>query len=233
MPAMALSLPTQWTLVASGLMAHADHVLSGEECERLMALVDEEVDGEAYAEWMSVVSDPARLSATLERLAVPPAESHRQILEEAWLMAVVDGERVEAELDALRGIATRLGVAPAQLEQWREAWDAAQRVHAASAVAALGHVLGGASDDAGVLEGFVHALPTTHEHRAELLAAGLPHEDLEAVRRRLHGASRGQRRDVLRRLAGVAHGDEARDRWRALGRELGLGDEELDRLADA
>ena len=58
---MALSLTTQWTLVASGLVAHADHVLSGEECERLMALVDEEVDGDGYAQWMSIISDRERL----------------------------------------------------------------------------------------------------------------------------------------------------------------------------
>lgn len=228
---MALSLPTQWTLVASGLMAHADHVLSGEECERLMALVDEEVDGDAYAEWMSIVSDPARLSATLASLPVPPTASHRPILEEAWLMAVVDGERVEAELDALRGIAKRLGVAPAQLESWRDAWNAAQDSFAASAVAALGHVQGGAGED-GVLEGFVHALPTTHAHRDALLAAGLVHEDLDAVQQRLQGASRGQRRELARRLAGVVHTDEARERWRALGRALGVTDEELARLAD-
>jgi tellurite resistance protein len=227
---MALSLPTKWTLVASGLMAHADHVMSGEECERLMALVDEEVDGDAYAEWLSVVSDRDRLAATLEGLAVPPPETHRTILEEAWLMAVVDGERVDAELEVLRGIATRLGVAPVQLDAWRDAWDVAQHVLADSAVAALGHVLGPAGE--GDTERFVHALPTTHEHRAQLLAAGLADEGLDAVLRRLQGAGRSQRRDLLRRLAGAVRADDARARWRALGRALGLTDEDLDRLAD-
>lgn len=237
---MALSLTTQWTLVASGLVAHADHVLSGEECERLMALVDEEVDGDAYAQWMSIVSDRERLETMLEGLSPPPAESPRQILEDAWLMAVVDGERVEAEIDALRKIAARLKVETKQLDAWREAWSTAQHVYAETAVAALAHVLGGGSalpEDDGSLERFVHSLPTTHEHRAKLVAAGLRPQAAEAVQRRLRALGRPQRRDLVRRLAtaavGAARADDAHERWRALGRDLGLSDEELTRFADA
>jgi hypothetical protein len=237
---MALSLTTQWTLVASGLVAHADHVLSGEECERLMALVDEEVDGDGYAQWVSIVSDRERLETMLVELPLPPAESHRQILEDAWLMAVVDGERVEVEIDALRRIAARLGVVPKQLDSWRDAWSAAQHAYAETAVALLGHVLGGGEpplpEDDGVLERFVHGLPTTHEHRAKLLAAGLGPQAKGEVERRVRALPRSQRRDLVRRLAGSAASaaqDEARERWRSLGRDLGVSDEELERFADA
>jgi DnaJ-domain-containing protein 1 len=238
---MALSLHSQWTLVASGLVAHADRVLSGEECERLMALVDEEVDGDAYAEWMGIVGDLDELEARFQSLPLPPAEDHRQILEDAWLMAVVDGERHAAELEVLGRIAARLRVEAEQLEFWREAWSAAQLAHAETAAAVVGYVLGGGeplhADDAGVFEGFVLALPTTHEHRAQLVAAGpvlLAHDD---AKRKLRALGRPPRRDLLRRLAGAAAGavraDEARARWRALGRELGHEDDELDRFADA
>jgi hypothetical protein len=236
---MALSLTTQWTLVASGLVAHADHVLSGEECERLMALVDEEVDGDAYAQWMSIVSDRERLETMLEGLSPPPAEGHRQILEDAWLMAVVDGERVDAEIDALRRIAARLKVEPAQLDFWREAWSTAQHAYAETAVAALAHVLGGPAltEDDGSIERFVHSLPTTHEHRAKLVAAGLVPQPAEAVQLRLQALSRSQRRDLVRRLAtaavGAAGAVDAHERWRALGRDLGISDEDLSRFAEA
>lgn len=231
MPAMALSLLTQWTLVASGLIAHADHVLSGEECERLMALVDEEVDGDAYAEWMAIISDGARLSATLEGLAAPPAESHRAILEDAWSMAVVDGERCEAEAAALGRIAARLGVEAVQLEFWREAWSAAQQAYAETAIAVLAHVHGPAGE--GLVGGFAHALPTTHEHRAQLAAAGLPALPSDELRRRARALTRPQRRDLMRRLVHTGLDDEARERWLGLGLELGLSTDELERLADA
>lgn len=237
---MALSLTTQWTLVASGLVAHADHVLSGEECERLMALVDEEVDGDAYAQWMSIVSDRERLDTMLAGLSLPPSESHRQILEDAWLMSVVDGERVEAEIDALRRIAERLKVEPKQLDAWREAWSTAQHAYAETAVAALAHVLGGEGpalpEDAGTVERFVHSLPTTHEHRAKLVVAGLRAHAAATVQRRLRTLTRTQRRDLVRRLAtaavGAARAEDAHERWRALGHELGLTDEELARFAE-
>jgi hypothetical protein len=238
---MALSLTTQWMLVASGLVAHADHVLSGEECERLMALVDEEVDGDAYAQWMSIVSDRERLDTMLEGLSPPPPESHRQILEDAWMMAVVDGERVDAELEALQRIATRLKVEPMQLEFWREAWSTSQHAYADTAVAALGLVLGGGGpalpEDDGVIQRFVHGLPTTHEHRAKLTSVGLVPQDGDEVQRRLAALTRTQRRDLVRRLAaatvGAAREGDARERWRTLGKELGIGKDELDRLADA
>lgn len=237
---MALSLTTQWTLVASGLVAHADHVLSGEECERLMALVDEEVDGDGYAQWMSIVSDRERLETMLAELSPPPPESHRQILEDAWLMAVVDGERVEAEIDVLRRVAGRLQVAATQLDSWREAWSAAQHAYAETAMAALSHVLGGGPalpEDDGVIERFVHSLPTTHEHRAKLVGGGLVPQAPNDLHWRLQALARSQRRDVVRRLASAVTSatrqDEAHERWRALGRELGLSDAELDRFVDA
>lgn len=238
---MPLSLTTQWTLVASGLMAHADQVMSGEECERLMSLVDEEVDGDAYAEWIGLMSEPERLAAMLEALPSPAPDSHRQILEEAWLMAVVDGERADVEIETLQRIAARLGVEPMQLEFWREAWSTAQHAYAETATAALSYVLGGGgpviAEDAGVVQSFVHELPTTHEHRTQLTATGLVPHDHDAVERQLRATARPQRRDLVRRLApavgNAAREAEARERWRALGRGLGLTDEELDRFAAA
>jgi hypothetical protein len=87
-----------------------------------------------------------------------------------------------------------------------------------------------------VIERFVHALPTTHEHRATLVTAGFLQQTKDDVERRLSALPRSQRRDLVRRLAGSATSavrDEARERWRALGRDLGVTSEELDRFAEA
>src|SRR5690606_23000467 len=61
----SMDLATTWTLTACGLMAHADGVLDGEECDRITAMIEEEVgtDADAYAEWLAVVGDRASLEA--------------------------------------------------------------------------------------------------------------------------------------------------------------------------
>ena len=97
---MAVSLTTQWKLVACGLVAHADGVLDGEECDRLMAAVDDAADGDTYSEWLATVADPERLQRVLDELPTPPEESRRAILEQAWTMSIVDGERCDAETAA-------------------------------------------------------------------------------------------------------------------------------------
>ncbi len=236
---MALPLVTQWTLVASGLMAHADHVLAGEECERLMSLVDAQVDGDDYAQWMSTISDRDALETQLAGLPDAPAESHREILEAAWLMAVVDGERAEAEVAELQRIATRLGVESMQLDFWREAWTTAQHAFADTTVAAAGWVLGAGGpvlpDDQATVEQLVHALPTTHEHRDTLIAAGQVTQDREDVERRLRALSKPQRRDLVQRLAEIVgqatRSDEVRERVRALGENSGLKADDLARIS--
>src|SRR5687768_255247 len=87
--AMALSPTSQWTLVACGVMAHADGVLDGEECDRLLAMVEDEADGEEYSDWLAALGDAKRLDQLLEELPPAPAEDHREILENAWTLAIV------------------------------------------------------------------------------------------------------------------------------------------------
>ncbi|MCX4243439.1 hypothetical protein [Paraliomyxa miuraensis] len=228
---MALSLTSQWILLASGLMAHADDVMAGEECERLMTLVDEEVDGDDYAHWLAIVSDPARLADALQGLPLPPADSHPQILESAWLMAVVDGERAQAEVETLGRIAARLGVEHAQLETWREAWTKAQHANAELAAGALAYVLGGGADvpaaHASAVRGFVDELPTTHEHREQLADVGTRGHELTALESGLRAMAVGLRRDLLGRISALDLDDEASERWRAVARAAGLGDDDL------
>lgn len=237
---MAVPLVTQWTLVASGIVAHADHVLTGEECERLMAMVDDTVDGEEYGDWMAAIGDAAALQQRLDALPLPPEDERRQILEDAWLMAVVDGRRADEEAAALLKIAERLEVEQMQLDFWREAWTSAQAKFSEASARALRWVLGCgnplADDDRTVVDTFVGELPTTTEHRDALRELSCLGGSQEEAERALRGLSPTQRRSVVQRLhppsQGCTDAAAAVDRWRALGRAVRLSDADLDRLAE-
>lgn len=202
---MTLSARAQWTLVASGLIAHADAVMAGEECERLMTMLDEQAEGDAYGEWLGVVSDPARLEQLLGELPELPAEHHREVLESAWVMAIADGRRVPEEEAMLERIADELGVERVQLDFWREAWSTAQDDMAAAAAHALRHVLGPdpalAPDDRAWLVERVQALPTTDDHKSALARAlGQPCA-AEDVAQELHALALPRRKAALRIVA--------------------------------
>lgn len=233
---MALALQSQWTLVAAGLMAHADRVLAGEECERLMLLVEQGTGDDEYARWLAAVSDPARLAEIAEALPAPPADSRRAILEEAWLMAVVDGERVQAETAMLETLGQRFSIEPVQLEYWREAWTSAQHDRAEATARLLGVALG---DGAPVLpehrrlvETLALSLPTTAEHREALARiAAAPIDEADVVRR-LGALSRPGRRDAAARALAVLADQEdlagARARIRAVAVASGIAESEIE-----
>jgi uncharacterized tellurite resistance protein B-like protein len=135
----------QWTLVCGGLVAHADGVLDGNECERLMGVLEaaEGLDGEEYSAWMTAIGDPHRLEELLAALPIPSTEHHRELLEGAWVMAVVDGKRTPEEAQMIERLAATMGVESVQLDYWREAWTTAEQEFAQAVAAVLGWVMGG------------------------------------------------------------------------------------------
>lgn len=228
---MALTLQTQWKLVAAGLMAHADQVMTGEECERLMMLVEQDVDDDEYADWLALVSDPDKLRALFESLDPPDADSHRTVLEEAWLMAVVDGERHEDEVAMLSTIAERMGVESVQLEFWREAWTQAQSERSETTVRALARLLGDGPEDAKLLDAVLFEMPTTIEHRDALAAIAKVEQSRKDVARRIGALSKPLRRDVIHRLAEAANKsadpDAAKGELAAIAGESGMTEDEI------
>ncbi|MBL4685228.1 MAG: hypothetical protein JKY37_11605 [Nannocystaceae bacterium] len=232
---MTLSLASQWKLVAAGLMAHADEVIVGEECERLMVLVEEEVDGDEYGEWLSIVSDPDKLRTTLASLAPLPAADHRAVLEEAWMMAVIDGVRHPQEIAMLETLGETLGVESVQLEFWREAWAQAQNDRAETTVRTLATLL--ASHDpaarTSVMDTVLFELPTTTEHRDALaVIAKLPQTRADVVQRTM-ALSKTLRYDVVARvanaIAGVDNAEQAQTELRSIATEAGLSEEAFDK----
>jgi len=200
----------QWTLVCGGLVAHSDGVLDGEECERLMAVLElaDDLDSDEYATWMSVVSDAAQLQELFDSLPVPAPEHHRDLLEQAWVMAVADGRRTQEEIDTLDRIAARFGVESVQLEFWRDAWTQAEADLAAAVAQSLGAVLGGgdtaAADDRGPIEEALWRTPCEESDRERLVGVAMAPQDLEASSRAILALPRPRRLIALHRLIEAA-----------------------------
>lgn len=235
---MAIKPETEWTIVVCGLIAHADGVLDGEECERLLAFIDEEIDADSYSDWLAIVGDKPALEAKLSELEPPPAEQHRDLLEQAWSMAMVDGERCDAEVEQLQEIALAIGVEPVQLEFWRDAWTQSEREF--SEVVSLGAaaVLGGNgpifAEDRELFSEFLSRLPTTNEHRDELRAHAGTGGDVVTMGLRLTGMPRKARKRAMTVLAPIvgeaSRTEECKERFVQLAVGGGLTGMEAERI---
>lgn len=237
---MALSLPNQWTLVACGVIAHADGVLDGEECDRLMSMVEQEVDGEEYSSWMAIISDPRRLDELLEGLEPPPAQTHREILEQAWVVSIVDGERTQPEEEALQRVAKRLGVEPMQLDFWRQAWSQAQDTFAEATARTLAAVIGAegtiATEDRKLMQEIIWRLPTSHEQRDELGVLAAVSQPLEQVVASLDALPMQRRAWLLKLIAPAVAAstdpDATRERFVDIAQRVGFDPERAQRMLE-
>lgn len=238
---MALSPASKWTLVACGVVAHADGVLDGEECDRLMALIEEEASDDEYASWLATLSDPRKLGEILEGLAPPPAATHREILEQAWILSVVDGERSTSEIEALQRVADQLGVEPMQLEFWKEAWDQAQDAFAEAIARTLALVVGGDSPvpeaDRRLVEEIIWRLPTSQELREELGVLAAVAQPAEQVVRALDAIPRRRRlwlfKLIAPAVASSATPDHAARRFIELATRVGIEADRAQRLLES
>ncbi|PRP90334.1 Tellurite resistance protein TerB [Enhygromyxa salina] len=228
---MTVSSETEWLLVACGLIAHADDVLDGNEVERLMAMVDDRIPEDAYADWLRIIGDKAELEARYAALPDPPEDQHRSLLEEAWAMAMVDGERNTKELVVLARIAERFGVEPMQLEFWREAWTSAEQEFSVRTAELAALALGGGEtlfeDDHSPFLDLIERLPTTTEERERLgqLATSSP-TDADALGRALAAMPKTRRQQAFTLVSQLVRyaveAEPARERFVAIGRAAGL-----------
>lgn len=230
---MPVSPETEWILIASGLIAHADGELEGNEVERLMAIIDEQIPEQDYADWLSLIGDKAQLEARYAALADPPQAQHRALLEEAWTMAMVDGERSASELVVLARIAERFGVEPMQLEFWRTAWTEAEqelsiRVAELAVVCLSGNELLFEDDHSPFLD-LLEKLPTSIEERERLGAfATAPPTDSAELARALAAMPRARRLQAFTLVAPLIRNtvgaEAARTRFVDVGHTAGLRD---------
>lgn len=230
---MPVSPETEWVLIASGLIAHADNELDGNEVDRLMAIIDEQIPEQDYADWLALIGDKAKLEARYEALAVPPEAQQRVVLEQAWTMAMVDGERSASELVVLVRIAERFGVDPVQLEFWRAAWTQAEqelsiRVAELAIVCLSGNELLFEDDDSRFLD-LIEQLPTSNEERERLGGlARQPPTDSAELARALAAMPRARRIQAFAMVAPLLRhsvgAEAARARFIDVGQTAGLRD---------
>ncbi len=236
---VALDPIKQWTLVCSGLVAHADGVLDGSECERLMNVLEgsDDLDGEEYGAWMAAISDATRLEELLAVLQPPPAESHRELLEGAWVMAVVDGQRTPEESAMLERLAATMGVEPLQLEYWREAWSSAEQEFARGVACVLAWVMGnGAPAPSNVRAAVADALwatPCEQALRDELVGRAMAPCTRDEAAAAVAGMSRARRIAALQRsvvaISRLPRSDEHRRRLVDLAWAASVPAEHVDR----
>lgn len=119
---MPLTPEQEWTLVACGLLALADQVLTGGEASRLLTLVDAYLDPEEQDQWMDLVSDRAALEAHFATMERPPGSDHLELLEHVWHVALADGEASLTEIRVFDSVGERLGIPRDQLAVFRKKW---------------------------------------------------------------------------------------------------------------
>lgn len=120
---MPLSPEQEWTLLACGLVAHADGVLDAAEFEQALWMLDERIDGEDNTAWVSRLGDEASLRAHAKTLQLPPPLFSEDILAKAWRMALSDGRGTAREAEVHDEIATMLGEDLTTVARWRDAWS--------------------------------------------------------------------------------------------------------------
>ena len=137
---MPLSLETEWTLAACGLVALADGVLKGGEAGRVLDMVHSLVEPAEQDAWIDDISSRESMQARLDGLAAPDADSRERILRRAWGIALVDGEGSQDEARVLELVGERLGVARDDVATWRKLWTS-HAVETAGHVAAFAALL--------------------------------------------------------------------------------------------
>ncbi len=120
---MPLSPEQEWTLVACGLVAHADGILEAGEFEQVVWMLDERIDGEETSAWVERLKDEAALREHAKTLQLPPPLFSEDILSKAWRMALTDGRGTQREADVHDEIAAMLGEDEAAVALQRAAWS--------------------------------------------------------------------------------------------------------------
>ena len=132
---MALSLQDEWTIVAGGLVAHADEILVRGVVDIVLRLVGPTLDDEARRRCRTLLEDQDALEQQFAALAPPPREFHEELLHRCWRVALADGTGSDVEEMVHDRIAAHLGVDAEQVSEWRRQWTTLAASHADVTVA--------------------------------------------------------------------------------------------------
>jgi len=221
---MPLTPEQEWTLVACGLVAHADGVLKEGECDQVLAMIDERLGAEDQDRWVALVSSREALDAHLHGLPPILPLFHEPVLERAWAMALADGEIDEVELTVFERIASMIGADPRDLASWRDAWTATAITlaeHKASFAALLIH-RDGTIDDAEAVRfrALLDQMPVPQERRIALARMLRKPPSIDHVGARLAALPRDQRVEILRAIAPLVAASQSEEIGRTFFLEL-------------
>lgn len=195
----------EWTLVACGLVAHADGILKDGECDQVLAMIDERLSPDDQDRWIALVASREALEAHLKELPPILPLFHEPLLERAWAMALADGDINAAEIEVVEHIANMAGASPEDLANWRDRWTSTAATlaeHKASFAALLIH-RDGTIDDAEALrfQALIAKMPVPAARRVVLARMLKKAPSIEHVGARLAALPRSQRVEILRAIA--------------------------------
>lgn len=237
---MALTPEQEWTLVACGLIAHADEIIEVGEWDQTLRLLDERLDPEDEKRWLDLLADRAALEQRFSSLQPPPPAFNEPLLEQCWRMALADGTGSPVEAEVHDHIAERLGVTPDQAASWREEWtrNGERRAELVLGFAAIMANADGRLDsaEAAQYDTLLERLPISIGRRVELSGKVLDPPALDDVVAGLVELSPRERAAALRDLAPLvnasARGQRERDAFLDLAERIAVPREDAARLLE-
>lgn len=234
---MPLTPEQEWTLVACGLVAHADGLLEIGEWDQVLYMLDEGLEQEDALRWVDLLTRREALEERLEQLEPPKPPVPETVLEKAWRMALADGRGSYAEIEMHNALSDRLGIAPEQVAAWRIGWSAraAERSEIVAGFAALvAHADGRLElDERSRYEELLERLPVDPERRDTLRGYFDNPPDKAAVAAGLTGLD-GQDRGIallaLVPLVNAGGGRVERDLFLELAQSGSVPREEAERM---
>lgn len=214
----------EWTLVACGLIAHADDELEFGEWDQILRLIDATVDDDQIQPWLDMLGDRPALERRFVELPPPLPIVCEQLLEQAWRMALADGSGSEVEAAVHDRIAEKFGVSAEQAQEWRTRWtaEAAARAELVVAFAAALANLDGRMDSAEAVQfdSLLERMPVSVARRLELSALLYMPPKLADLGARLAALEVEAREAVLYEIAPLVQASHSGERERAVFFEL-------------
>lgn len=214
----------EWTLVACGLIAHADDMLEFGEWDQILRLIDATVDDDDLQPWLDMLGDRPALERRFAELEPPLPHFAEDLLEQAWQMALADGSGSEVEVAVHDRIADKVGVEGARAQELREQWtrQAATRAELIIGFAAALANLDGRMDnaEAAQFDSLLERMPVSVSRRLELSALLYTPPKLDELGERLAALPSDSRESVLYEIAPLVQASHSGDRERAVFLEL-------------
>jgi hypothetical protein len=214
----------EWTLVACGMIAHADDELEFGEWDQILRLIDANVDDSQMQPWLDMLGDRPALEKRFAELEPPLPFVCEQLLEQAWRMALADGSGSEVEAAVHDRIAEKFGINTDEVQVWRTKWtaDAGTRAELVVAFAAALANLDGRMDSAEAVQfdSLLDRMPLSVSRRVELSALLYGPPKIEELGTRLAELELDAREAVLYEIAPLVQASHSGERERAVFFEL-------------